>query len=460
MDNNNSPQTLDTLPLLAERIPPDLRTEVLKYTLDHPDAKPLLTRLLAHFLEPKDQDCRSLPIPPSKKRKIKQEEDDEEADVKKDKAAAAAADVKDPLLCTVQSLSFTMPARRRFWLRVHASSLRLVTAQTEEPVATVLFDDIEHAFCVPSPERVKEHYSICLLKRGADSIQFGFEEAAHMLIAEPDGSLRPRAESGKTALLDVLQDLPCKIIEPDVRDLSFAKFFNRSIQYIPCHYKNKAGVLYFMPNGFFYGLKKPLIFVPFSEILGTKQLKAHGRVTLILMPREDSGRAPLEFEHMDGGCMSAISRYLARHGGRFGEGVRASSPHVHGSSSDDSDFDPGNENTRDSRLAEEYDSGHDTESNASSASEEEGEGDQADDPASDADDEEQDATEPNPPAAASPPDREVPRAYVQGVVDEVLADTLSQTAPRVKGMAAIAAQIDREHKAKLEAKVKVKREPV
>ncbi|KAJ3182451.1 hypothetical protein HDU87_008615 [Geranomyces variabilis] len=464
MDSSSNPGSLAAL---AQKLPPDLRSEVLDHCSRQPTAKPVLTRLLAYFL---DAGSPTSTAPDSKKRKVKEEDE--------------GALVKDPHICTVQSLSFTMPARKRFWLRVHASSLRIVAAQTEEPVAKIKFEDIAHAFCLPTPDKVKKHFSICLLLKGdADTVLFGFEDAAHMLVAEPDRSLRPRGESGKSVMLDILSHLPCKIVEPDVRDFSFASnSFGTPVQYFPCHYKNKEGFMYLLPHGFFYGMKKPILFLPFAEIAAANLVQAVRTFTLRLAsPQEDS--TPFEFEHITADYMAKIMSYMQKHSRRFGtaaaddhravkhengagENMDVDEQVENGNDSDDSDvdFDPGNENTRDTRLAEEYDSGHDTDSNASSMADvQEHDEQEGEEHASDANNEEEDALEAHPRVVASLPKREISRAYVEGVVDEVLAvksERPPTAPPRAGGMAAIAAQIERERKSREQprgAKVKAER---
>ncbi|KAJ3152224.1 hypothetical protein HDU89_001443 [Geranomyces variabilis] len=463
MDSSSSSGSLAAL---AQKLPPDLRSEVLDYCSRQPTAKPLMTRLLAHFL---DAGSPTSSAPDSKKRKIKEEDE--------------GASVKDPHICTVQSLSFTMPARKRFWLRVHAASLRIVAAQTEELVAKIKLEDIEHAFCIPTPEKVKKHFSICLLLRGdADTVLFGFEDAAHMLVAEPDRSLRPRGGSGKSVMLDILSHLPCKIVEPDVRDFSFARnSFGTPMQYFPCHYKNKGGYMYLLPHGFFYGMKKPIIFLPFAEIAAANLVQTNRTFTLRLTSPQGNS-TPFEFEHINPEHMAKIMSYMQKHSRRFGdpavddrravkqengggENMDVDEQVENGDDSDDSDadFDPGNEITRDTRLAEEYDSGHDTDSNASSVGDvqEQDEQEEEEEHASDANSKEEDAQEHR--EVASSPKREIPRAYVQGVVDEVLAvkgERSPTSPPRPGGMAAIAAQIERERQSREQprrAKVKAER---
>ncbi|TPX60416.1 hypothetical protein PhCBS80983_g01813 [Powellomyces hirtus] len=450
----------------VDKLPDDLRADVLAYLEEHPSSQSLLSRLLAHCLKKStpaaNGGSNSNDSPASKKRKISE------------------TSSTDPLQCTIQSLSFTLPARKRFWLRIRSTSLHITAPHSDEVVACHQFADIAYAFCLPTPEKVKAHYTVYLLpKDGGDAVVFGFEDKAAMLVMNSEGVSKPATSDGKTGkavVLELLAQLPCKIVEPNPKDFVVESYSGVSM-HLECHYTSKAGFLYLLSTGILFGFKKPILFFPFPSIEGANITKLGRDFRIVLDRREEGSDEPVtyEFEHINIAIMGKVMSYVDKYGKRFGVRSSVAAP-ARGDDKtepkdemidvdigtieddddeEDEDFEPADMK----EVAEEYDSGHNTDSNASSSGEDEEEAEEEGDGDGASSDEEERAAYKTSVVRAST--SEVPREVVQGVVDEVLAvkreartpikmevEEPTSSQPALRGMAAIAAQIEKERLAK------------
>ncbi|KAJ3005615.1 hypothetical protein HKX48_000575 [Thoreauomyces humboldtii] len=281
----------------------------------HPPSEPVLGALLSHFL-------RAPPTSPTGSSSVVHAQQPVN---KKRKLEPAATGADDPHLWTVQSLSFTSPARRKFWLRVHEKTIHVVVPQTEDVVESYRLEDVTSAVCLPTPEKVKPHFTVCLFFRaGRDPVVFGFDAAANGLVVV-DPERRPRTPqaiavgaSAKDIVLALLDGVPNGVMEPDPRDFSVAAPYGKPrLVYTTCHFKSKQSWLYFFPRGILLGFQKPVTFFPLSEVtemtVGQEARHFHVQFHQVPAGTDDSTPTAFAFEYMELEAKGAVLNYLDRY---------------------------------------------------------------------------------------------------------------------------------------------------
>ncbi|KNC96601.1 uncharacterized protein SPPG_08185 [Spizellomyces punctatus DAOM BR117] len=367
--------TMDSVEL--EVLPEALRAEVTSLATSYPPAIPVLKHLV-HLLFLNSPSPAPSSEQPAKKRKLD--------------ALEPASD--DLHLHTIHDLSFISPARKKFSLRIHKNTFHLISpkdlGQTE---ASYLWKDIIYAFCVPTPNRAKPHWTICLMPAGEkDAIIFGFDDkSSNMKItdgATGEVTVLDKKESCKAHILQLLQKgTKRELVEPSAR--IFQARSRKGELHIDCYLKAREGQLFFLRTGILFGLRKPLLFFPFSDIAGLDIVSPTGRnfgLFLQRTPAEDDSETRsspssenYEFAMIDSAEAESVLLYIETYKNRFGEGSQTrnganeeSKPGSEDSQpeeaideleeEEDEDFMPSDED----EVAEEYDSDHNTDGEASS----------------------------------------------------------------------------------------------
>lgn len=256
--------------------------------------------------------------PPSKKRKLEHESIDPEGWEK-------------GTVCEVADVSFSIPQRKKLKLGINKSAsggLRAINASGASEFG-VRWDCVRDIVCLPVPEKAQAQYNFCLLSTTADGLptdQFVWTVPDSV---PKDGTLTGLTishpgESYRTLLIIVLNEAlkPYKkrVIEPDKQEFASqvvqAHRKGESAYHIKAFRGSKDGFLFLLPNGIFWGFKKPLEFFPFDAIDSvsyTSILQRTFNLNVAARAATDADPQEFEFSMIDQADFAGIDDYVKRH---------------------------------------------------------------------------------------------------------------------------------------------------
>ncbi|KAJ3299193.1 hypothetical protein HK104_009726 [Borealophlyctis nickersoniae] len=346
---------------LLSGLPPGLKAKVETLAATHPPAIPVINGLLVFH------HSTALPAssPPSKKRKLDPPHHSE----------------LGQLSYTICNVSFSSPARKKFDLQLSTSGLALVNPTTGAIDHSFPRSSISCAMCLPTANKVKAHHTVCILPSEGDAAVFGFDEdGAGFRVkeaAEEKEWVLGKGLSARTRIAEMFEKASdITWMEPDPR--IFRAKSKAGQPYVGAYMGTKDGSLYFFPAGILFGFKKPIIFVPHADIANLEIVNLTGRTFSLLLERR-SGETH-EFSMIDATDVEPVASYieyqqaaarkqafnanLAKNGHGAVEGTDAVEGALEAMDEDDSDDEDFHmdESDDDVHLAEEYDSGHNTDS--------------------------------------------------------------------------------------------------
>ncbi|KAI7010212.1 hypothetical protein KC355_g6279, partial [Hortaea werneckii] len=320
----------------------------------------------------------------AKKRKL----DDGAAVLHTNGSSQPAAQAVDPASLTTilecKDVSFQIPARKKLKLHMVRDSqdarrqeIRLVDQKTSMLEHSLPADQIEHAFCLPVPDKQQRQCNFLLLpKSGAvspsgapcEQVMFTLNEVA----PQEAISAEQKAEEGDTLVSMAERDLNAmlakcgkKITRPTEKEFASAipqshrkgekawhvkahrgskegKQQDQQQQRIrtglstpkrimrdkshPLTQSDKPGYLWFLSTGILFGFKKPIAFFPFTSIDSISYTSVLQRTfNLVIAARDDppphqTDDAPepeakeIEFSMLDQQDFAGIDEYVKRHG--------------------------------------------------------------------------------------------------------------------------------------------------
>ncbi|KAI7162076.1 Rtt106-domain-containing protein [Hortaea werneckii] len=285
----------------------------------------------------------------AKKRKL----DDGAAVPHTNGSSQPAAQSVDPASLTTilecKDVSFQIPARKKLKLHMVRDSqdarrqeIRLVDQKTSMLEHSLPADQIEHAFCLPVPDKQQRQCNFVLLpKSGAvspsgapcEQVMFTLNEVA----PQEAISAEQKAEEGDTLVSIAERDLNAmlakygkKITRPTEKE--FASAIPQSHRkgekawHVKAHRGSKEGYLWLLSTGILFGFKKPITFFPFTSIDSISYTSVLQRTfNLVIAARDDptphqTADAPepeakeIEFSMLDQQDFAGIDEYVKRHG--------------------------------------------------------------------------------------------------------------------------------------------------
>ncbi|KAI7184907.1 hypothetical protein D0868_11832 [Hortaea werneckii] len=248
-----------------------------------------------------------------------------------------------------KDVSFQIPARKKLKLHMVRDSqdarrqeIRLVDQKTSMLEHSLPADQIEHAFCLPVPDKQQRQCNFVLLpKSGAvspsgspcEQVMFTLNEVA----PQEAISAEQKAEEGDTLVSIAERDLNAmlakygkKITRPTEKE--FASAIPQSHRkgekawHVKAHRGSKEGYLWFLSTGILFGFKKPITFFPFTSIDSISYTSVLQRTfNLVIAARDDppphqtaDAAEPeakeIEFSMLDQQDFAGIDEYVKRHG--------------------------------------------------------------------------------------------------------------------------------------------------
>ncbi|KAI8056827.1 hypothetical protein BDF22DRAFT_668137 [Syncephalis plumigaleata] len=187
-----------------------------------------------------------------------------------------------PAVLTVKSLSFTTP-RKKLDLQLTAKSIRLIRANQSLVELSFPYSRIQDIFCLPTPDKPAtakgQHWSIVFLlppatvpaaglKGDIDIVTFGFDDTESWTVEPAPTS---SVTNQRSFIVQQLEQWTRHKIKSASLEFNPTGTGGKSApstprRYVHCHVKARDGYLFFMDHGLFFGFRKPVLFIPLSDI--------------------------------------------------------------------------------------------------------------------------------------------------------------------------------------------------
>lgn len=321
---------------------------------------------------------------PSKKRKLEHQSMDTEAWGKE-------------TLCEVADLSFSIPQRKKLKLSINKAAsggLRAINASGTSEFG-VEWDCVRDVVCLPVPEKAQAQYNFCILSATTDGSTLD-----QIVWTVPDSvpkdstfagvTTSHTGESYRTLLITILNEAlrPYKkrVIEPDKKEFASQVVQSHrkgeSAYHIKAFRGSKDGFLFLLPNGIFWGFKKPLEFFAFDSIDSvsyTSVLQRTFNLNIAARATTDADPQEFEFSMVDQADFAGIDDYVRRHelqDASMAEQRRAKKLNINGLKAGDAEQEGVNEGELEkaAREAEDLDDEEEDDENFDPGSEGESEG--------------------------------------------------------------------------------------
>ena len=234
-------------------------------------------------------------------------------------------------VCEVADVSFSIPQRKKLKLSINQSAsagLRALNASGMSEFG-VNWDCVRDIVCLPIPEKAQAQYNFCIISATADGLATDQTVWTVPDSVPKDGTFvglkAPRpGETYRTLLITLLNQAlkPYKkrVIEPDKQEFASqvvqAHRKGESAYHIKAFRGSKDGFLFLLPNGIFWGFKKPLEFFSFDTVDSvsyTSVLQRTFNLNIAARATVDADPQEFEFSMIDQADFAGIDDYVKRH---------------------------------------------------------------------------------------------------------------------------------------------------
>ncbi|KAJ3319560.1 hypothetical protein HDV06_006208 [Boothiomyces sp. JEL0866] len=256
-------------PLLTT-LPSTLKRQVQDMIDRYPDTLPTVSALLDHFSQ--DQ--------VHKKPKLAE-------NFGKSKAA-------------ISDISVSLPIRKKASVVFYDRHICLAVGTSTEFALPV--QDLRHVACFVTPNKSKLHWTIVFIHKDVgESILFGVDDADTKFKIQSD--LKFGKSKPKQMVRELIQKFyNLEFIEP------LPKIFPEAEVAVKCFLKAKEGMLVFFKEGLFFGIKKPIMFYEFQDIMGIEIVSITGRTFNILVTDKD--QVQTEFSMIDYEIYDGVAKFI------------------------------------------------------------------------------------------------------------------------------------------------------
>ncbi|KAL2022184.1 hypothetical protein VTK56DRAFT_6013 [Thermocarpiscus australiensis] len=267
---------------------------------------------------------------------------------------SADAAVSEQVLLEIKDISVAAPQRKKYDLCFTKSFLYARAPGTPAPIQGIVYpwEDIEHAFYLPVPDKSQAQYNYVLLPRDSylpTAKQSGGNPGDKHQPLEPlvftvpatdpkPGSIAGPSARSAEAVSDTYSNLfhwalttwmrsagnhSCQLIASDPNVFhSAARQANRPNEravHVKAFRGSKEGLLFFLPTGILWAFKKPLLFLPLDRIVAISYTNVLQRTFNLVVELESDGSTAvekeIEFSMLDQEDYQAIDdSYVRRHG--------------------------------------------------------------------------------------------------------------------------------------------------
>ncbi|KAK1585800.1 uncharacterized protein LY79DRAFT_260621 [Colletotrichum navitas] len=248
----------------------------------------------------------------------------------------------EEVLLEIKDISVSVPQRKKYDFCFTANHLYARAPNTTAPVEGIIYawEDIEYAFYLPVPEKTQVQHNYVLFPRGTCLPTKSSPEKEALVFTVPStppkqGTIGGPRASAASAVSDTYRALfdwaltthlssagnRAEIVAADP-----SKFHslvrqphrpNEKAVHVKAFRGSKDGYLFFLPNGIFYGFKKPLVFLPIDRIVAFSYTSVLQRTFNIVVEvfTEGDAKEEIEFGMLDQEDYAGIDEsYVKRHG--------------------------------------------------------------------------------------------------------------------------------------------------
>ncbi|ORZ39016.1 hypothetical protein BCR44DRAFT_46818 [Catenaria anguillulae PL171] len=297
-------QTLEAVtPLLPARLATQFAA--LLQVLPNPSAT-IISQVIHHLL-------LASPPPPSKKRALPDHDKDDAASLlpaadaspapKRPKLAPTAGFNLAPppstdILVAIPDLSVSSPLRKKLTLLLTRDALYLAPSRTDPPVFHLAYAQIAKAVLVDAPEKTKRQPMLLVFGNPSTTTAvagsaYGELEPVTLAVAIPEAIVSAVPESMRRGHVGSNLSFAAIFAHLTSHALGIAPTASNSPAvfasakrspmgkrtnhpYLTCYHKGKDGHLWLLTDGLVYGLKKPFLWIPLTNVAAI-QLVANGR---------------------------------------------------------------------------------------------------------------------------------------------------------------------------------------
>ncbi|KAI8578766.1 hypothetical protein K450DRAFT_245393 [Umbelopsis ramanniana AG] len=234
-----------------------LRNDLEQLVANDPKSKQVIDRLITYFLT----------------RSGAQDEESKNAKRSLDESDGLEL-VKSNPTYKLKEISFTAPERKKMDLLVGERHLLIQHYKSQYELA-IPIERLDTLVCVPTPEKAKPVYTFILFEKNPRTNAIVFSLPGHDAVSFYD----MKADSSNPKGLYKTDDL-CSFFENQIKIPRILRPSAEAFVYIKlsplgqrqenfgvkAYRKTSEGYLFFLPNGIFYGFKKPCLLFPLSDI--------------------------------------------------------------------------------------------------------------------------------------------------------------------------------------------------
>ncbi|TQS37279.1 hypothetical protein Golomagni_02256 [Golovinomyces magnicellulatus] len=331
------------------------------------------------------------------------------------KSTSQDSDAEEVILLAVKDISFIIPQRKKLTLCFTDQYLFAQSSVEKTSSTKLAWKDIEYVFLLPIPEKSQAQFGFlflpynshhCLTKRSSLEKNAPPHPEPIVFTVPPKTAPNPTVISGSLSksISDFSDDfltlfnsalnarfkavgINKEIISPDEKIFSSAQLQshrpNEKAVWIKAFRGSKDGYLFFLPSGILWAFKKPLLFFPHSRISGVSAtsilLRTFNLNLEFFTDTKEEEHEEIEFTMLDIDDFGNIMKYINRHNLQdrsMAERRKAKFYNVNKSKKTDEDSskieDPNDgdhkklgEDEEDEEVDEDYDPGHEGESDGS-----------------------------------------------------------------------------------------------
>eukprot|EP00124_Ichthyophonus_hoferi_P004856 Ihof_evm2s595 gene=Ihof_evmTU2s595 len=188
----------------------------------------------------------------------------------------AASEVVDEsnleAICTIRDISTIIPSRRKHHLIIYSTALHLTAPAPDGQLGEVVYrlplDQLQRVVCLPTPDKVKSTWTFAFMgQASSQQLAFQLQDTADVEIAVVNPAyFADIAEADNMTSRQLLVWLFSKACSQTVEEPSGDYLSSRSESFVRCYLKNREGHLYPLKDGILFGLKKPMVFLRYSDL--------------------------------------------------------------------------------------------------------------------------------------------------------------------------------------------------
>ncbi len=188
---------------------------------------------------------------------------------------------QSPLL-TIQDISFIAPQRKKLHLNLTSTGIQgMLPADVSNLELSIDYTEIRLVCILPVPDRASRSYNICIFPKmndieavGANAIVFSVPDTVPKTVSGSIlSSILPPVSDTYVSLLEhiLLPYVKGGVVRPNKKDFKSPErqrqWNDEHANHVVARRGSKEGYLFFLSVGLVWGFKKPMLFLPVTEIL-------------------------------------------------------------------------------------------------------------------------------------------------------------------------------------------------